>query len=145
MLARFKEWGNTYGLVPLRLALGVIFTAHGLQKVFGLFGGNGLSATVAAFHEHLGIPPFLAYIAIFTELIGGVCVLIGFMTRWASLGLAIVMLVAIFHVHLANGFFLNSGNIPGVGNGIEYTVALLGMALTLFLTGPRRPSLDSKC
>ena len=137
MLQKFKDWTGKYAMLPLRLALGVIFIAHGAQKTFGWFGGKGLTETVAGF-DASGIPEVLAYIAIFTELIGGLCVLIGFATRWASLGLAIVMLVAIFKVHLANGFFMSD-------KGIEYCLALLGMSLALFLGGPGKPSLDSKC
>ena len=136
MLAKFFEWTKSWAILPMRLAIGIIFFAHGGQKVFGWFGGHGLKATIEFFQQG-GIPPVLGYLAAFTELLGGLCIIIGFMTRYAALGLAIVMLVAIFHVHLKGGFFL-----PG---GMEYCVALLGMALTLVFYGAGKPSLDSRC
>lgn len=136
MLKRLACWGSYVGMMPIRLALGIIFFAHGGQKVLGWFGGHGLSTTIEFFQKG-GIPPILGYIAAFTELLGGVLVIIGFTTRFAALGLAVVMLVAIFHVHLPNGFFLEN-------HGMEYCVALLGMALTLVLFGPGKPAIDSK-
>jgi putative oxidoreductase len=119
-----------YGLLIVRLALGVIFFAHGAQKVFGWFGGPGLANTVGFFHG-MGIPAPLAYLASFTELLGGIAVLLGLLSRLAALGLAVNMLVAIFHVHLSNGFFAEH-------KGFEFPLALLAMSLLLVLTGPGR-------
>src|ERR1041385_6864209 len=101
-----------WGLLFLRIGLGVVFFAHGAQKVFGWFGGPGLAGTVGLMGQ-MGIPAPPAYIAAFTEFFGGLAVLLGVLTRLASLGLAINMLVAIFHVHLANGFFADK-------KGFEY-------------------------
>ncbi|HLK55875.1 MAG TPA: DoxX family protein [Chthonomonadaceae bacterium] len=117
-----------WALLFLRIGLGVVFFAHGAQKVFGWFGGPGLANTVG-FMGHMGIPAPLAYISAFTELLGGLGVLLGVLTRLASLGLAINMLVAIFHVHLANGFFADKG-------GFEYPFTLLMIALALLAAGP---------
>jgi putative oxidoreductase len=116
------------GLLLLRIALAVVFIAHGGQKVFGWFGGNGLEATVSGMTKG-GIPTFLAYAAAFTEFFGGVAVLVGVLTRLASLGLAITMAVAMFKVHWANGFFL-------ADKGFEYTFVLLFLSLALLLMGP---------
>jgi putative oxidoreductase len=121
------------GLVVLRLALGIIFIAHGAQKLFGWFGGQGLEATVTGFGS-MGIPTALSYVAAFTEFFGGIAVIIGLLSRLASLGLAINMLVAMALVHAKNGFFMNS---PG-GAGIEFTLALFAMALTILIAGPGR-------
>jgi putative oxidoreductase len=129
-------------VLAIRIPLGVIFFAHGAQKVLGIFGGSGLDGTIQSFNEHLGIPAFLAVIASFTEFFGGIAVLFGFLTVLSSIGLAVVMLVAIFHVHLSSGFFLNWFNVPNVGHGIEYNLALLGMALFLVFYGPGKYSLD---
>lgn len=118
-----------WGLLLLRLALGVIFFAHGSQKVLGWFGGHGLAATVQGMTSG-GIPAPFAYLAAFTEFLGGLAVLSGLLSRLASVGLAIVMLVAMLKVHLSGGFFLPTG--------FEYTVALLGMALCLIFAGPGR-------
>lgn len=125
-----------WGLFALRLGLGIIFVAHGAQKVFGLFGGQGLAATVESFSTNLGIPAPLGYLAAFTELFGGLAVLLGVLSRTAALGLAILMVVAALKVHLPNGFFLSG---PGQsGPGIEYNVALFAMAVAVMLAGPGR-------
>ena len=121
------------GLFVLRLALGIIFIAHGGQKLFGWFGGRGLEATVTGF-TGMGIPAPLAYLGAFTEFFGGIAVIIGLLSRLASLGLAIIMLTAMALVHAKNGFFMNS---PG-GAGIEFTLALFAMALTVLIAGPGR-------
>ncbi len=122
-------------LFLLRIALGIIFIAHGGQKVFGWFGGYGLEGT-AGFMATLGVPKFLAYLASFTEFFGGLAVLSGLLTRPAALGLAITMIVAIFKVHLGAGFF--------APNGFEYPLSLLAIAVTIFIAGPGKYSIDNK-
>jgi putative oxidoreductase len=126
------------------LALGVIFVMHGAQKVLGLFGGHGLQATVQNFEAGLGIPPHFGYAAAFTEFFGGIALLLGLLTRIAALGIGTVMAVAMWKVHLANGFFLNFNCEAGKGHGIEYNVALLAIALALVLTGGGAYSIDRK-
>ncbi|MBI3266165.1 MAG: DoxX family protein [Chlamydiae bacterium] len=132
-----------WGLLWMRLALGMIFIAHGCQKVFGLWGGHGLSQTVAFINQNLGIPVPWAYAAAFTELLGGVSVLLGLLTRLGALGLASVMAVAIYKVNWANGFFMNWFNTPNVGHGIEYSLALIGLSWGLVFAGPGCFSLDT--
>ncbi len=131
-------------LAPLvvRLPLGLIFMAHGSQKLFGLFGGPGVSATLRSFEEKMGIPPILTILAMIAEFGGGLGVLIGCLTRLSALGIACTMAVAIYKVHLVNGFFLNLSCQPGRGNGIEYALALLGMALSLVFSGGGRWGVD---
>jgi putative oxidoreductase len=133
---------DSMSLLALRLPLGVIFMAHGSQKLFGLFGGQGISATLKTFEETMGIPPILTILAMIAEFGGGLGVLIGCLTRLSALGIATVMVVAIYKVHLINGFFLNLACIPGRGSGIEYTIALLGMAVYLVMNGGGRWSAD---
>jgi putative oxidoreductase len=123
------------GQLMIRIPLGVIFIAHGSQKLFGLFGGRGLTATLNDYERFLGIPPFLTAIGLAVEFFGGIAVLIGVATRTAALGLAILMLVAIARVHWANGFFINWTLTPGRGHGIEMNLALLGMSLALVTGG----------
>lgn len=125
------------GLFVLRLALGIIFIAHGGQKLFGWFGGQGLEPTVAGF-ARMGVPAPLAYLTAFTEFFGGIAVLIGLLSRLGALGIACVMLGAIVLVHAKNGFFMNS---PG-GAGIEFTLALFSMALAILIAGPGKIALS---
>lgn len=129
----YPSWAPIFA----RLALGVIFFAHGAQKLLGLFGGPGMSKTIQFFAQE-GIPPFLAVVAILTEFFGGIALTLGFLTRIAAIGLAIDMVVAIYKVHLQNGFFLNNSNGPG----FEYNLALIGLALSLLIWGAGNLSID---
>lgn len=126
----------------LRIPLGLIFMAHGSQKLLGLFGGSGLTGTFKIFEEKMGIPPIFTLLAIIAEFAGGFGVLSGFLTRISAAGISAVMLVAIYKVHWANGFFLNANCIAGRGHGIEYNIALLGMAMYLVVAGGGRWCLD---
>lgn len=130
------------GLLLLRLPLGLIFMAHGSQKLFGLFGGHGVSGTIKSFEDQMGIPPLFTILAMLAEFGGGLGVLTGCLTRISALGIAAVMGVAMYKVHWANGFFLNGSCLPGRGHGIEFNLALLGMALALVCSGGGRWALD---
>lgn len=120
------------GLLVLRLGLGIIFFLHGSQKVFGWFGGHPLDQSVA-FMVSMHIAAPLAYLSIFTELLGGAFLIFGILSRLAGVGLAINMVVAIALVHFKNGFFMSGG--PG-GPGYEYNIALIAMALAIAIAGP---------
>lgn len=126
--------------LPLRLALGLVFVAHGAQKVFGVWGGPGLSG-FTAMPAPFGLRPAWLWMgaAAFAELLGGALVLLGLLTRVGALLIAVVMLVGMFGVHWGNGFFLS--NEPGA-DGIEYALALAGAALALLISGGGRLSLD---
>ena len=125
--------------LPVRLALGAVFVAHGAQKVLGLWGGPGLSQ-FASGQAPMGLKPawFWLGAAALAELVGGALVLLGLMTRLGALLLLSVMLVAMFGVHWSGGFFITNQPMPG----IEYTLALAGMALALVVSGGGRLSLD---
>jgi putative oxidoreductase len=138
----FGSLTESLSLLLLRVPLGLIFMAHGSQKLFGLFGGPGVSATLKTFEEKMGIPPILTILAMIAEFGGGLGVMVGCLTRLSAFGIGSVMVVAIYKVHLVNGFFMNWYCLPGRGHGIEYNVALLGMALSLVFTGGGRWSVD---
>jgi putative oxidoreductase len=132
-----------YGLTALRLAVGVVFAAHGAQKLLGLWGGPGLSGT-AAMVGSLGLPyPYpLAMLLTLTEFCGGILLVLGWLTPWVSLALIIDMAVAIWKVHYANGFFMNWANTPGRGHGIEYNLVLIAALTALMLSGAGALSID---
>jgi len=132
----------SWPLLIVRVFLGVIFVAHGAQKVFGLFGGPGLKGTIGYFRSALRVPPALAVLAALTECFGGLAVFVGLLTRVAALGLLVVMLVAVAKVHWQNGFFLNMSLQPGKGHGFEFNWALIGMALALLVGGGGAKSVD---
>ena len=133
--------GPRYGALVIRLALGVIFVAHGAQKLLGWWGGSGFAGTVAQF-TRMGMPAPLAVLVIVAEFFGGLGVLFGALTRLAAFGIACVMVGGIFTVHLRNGFFINWSNEPGRGHGIEANLAYLAMALALCMTGAGALSID---
>ncbi len=133
----YPSWAPIFA----RLTLGIIFFAHGSQKLLGWFGGSGWSGTIQ-FFEQSGVPAFLAILLIITEFFGGIAIILGFFTRLAALGLTIAMIVAIYKVHLQNGFFLNWFNVPNMGHGIEYSLALIGLSLSLLVWGAGNLSVD---
>jgi putative oxidoreductase len=126
-----------YGPAVLRLAVGTIFVAHGAQKLFGVWGGPGLSGT-AQFMGTLGLGPGmpLALLVGLVEFAGGLLLILGALTLFVSLALAINMGVAIWKVHLAGGFFLPAG--------YEFNIALLGALICLMLAGPGAFSIDGR-
>lgn len=133
---------NLIAPLMIRIPLGLIMMAHGSQKLLGIFGGKGLTATLAHFEKGLGIPAIFTLLAIIAEFGGGFGVLSGFLTRLSAAGISAVMLVAMYKIHWANGFFLNMQCLPGSGHGIEFNVALLGMALYLMIAGGGQWCLD---
>lgn len=136
------------GLLVLRIALAVIFFAHGGNKLFGLFGGPGIGTggltSSSAYFETLGLQPafLLAVIESVIEVAGSVLLALGFLTRWASSVLAIAMAVAIWKVHLPWGFFLNWTGAPDRGHGMEYALLLCLSLIALALTGGGDLSID---
>lgn len=133
---------DLFAPLMLRIPLGIIFMAHGSQKLLGLFGGQGLTGTFRTFEEKLGIPPIFTLLAIIAEFGGGFGILTGFLTRLSAAGISAVMMVAIYKIHWGHGFFINTGSAVGHGHGIEYNIALLGMALYLVIAGGGRWCLD---
>ena len=131
---------NDVALTILRLVLGVVFFAHGAQKLLGWFGGYGLTATVGAF-THMGMPAPIVYLIIATEFFGGLGLILGFLTRIPALGIGCLMVGAIFLVHLPNGFFMNWANNQK-GEGIEYHLMAIAMAAVLLLRGAGSFSVD---
>jgi putative oxidoreductase len=130
-------------IVPLilRLTLAVVMFPHGAQKTFGWFGGHGFKGTMAYFTKS-GIPAGLAFLAIMAEFLGSLGLAVGLLTRVAALGIAVVMLVAIVTVHKPHGFFMNwFGNQQG--EGFEYHLLALGLAIALIISGGGAWSVDA--
>ncbi len=121
---------------PVRLGAGVIFAAHGAQKLFGWFGGYGLEGT-AGWMASIGLEPgmLLATLAGSAEFFGGLLLIIGLLVRPAALVLAVTMIVAIVTVHLQNGLFMSN-------NGYEFGLALLVISIGLVFRGAGSLSVD---
>ncbi|WP_327438321.1 DoxX family protein [Pseudomonas donghuensis] len=126
----------SWGLSIIRILVGIIFMAHGAQKLFGLFGGGGLAGT-AQFMESLGLAPglLMALLSGGAEFFGGLALVIGLLVRPAALALTVTLIVAIFSVHIGNGLFM-------ANNGYEFALALMAGTLAVLVEGAGRGSLD---
>lgn len=140
MLNGYAEGSSipAYGPAVLRLGLGAVFVAHGAQKLFGAWGGQGFSGT-ATFFGQLGLEPAypLAVTAAIVEFGGGLLLIVGAFTFFASLALVADMAVAVWKVHLAQGFFVSA-------NGYEFNLTLIAGLLCLMLTGAGALSVDGR-
>jgi len=131
----------SWAITVVRVTLGVIFFAHGSQKVFGWFGGYGLKGTTGYFVS-TGLPLVVAYAVCFFELLGGVGLVLGLFTRLAALAIITVMTGAIARVHWPHGFFINWELAPGKGHGFEANLAFIAMAVACVIAGGGAFSLD---
>lgn len=126
----------------LRVALGAIFFPHGAQKVLGWFGGYGFTGTMGFFTGALHIPWLFAVLAIAAEFLGSLALIAGLFTRVAAFGIASTMAVAVVMVHSQYGFFMNwSGTQKG--EGFEYHLLAIAIALALIIQGGGKWSVDS--
>ena len=125
----------------LRLVLGVLFFAHGAQKMLGWFGGYGFSGTMGFFTGTMHIPAPLAFLAIAAEFFGGLGLILGLLTRVAAFGIAVNMLVAIATVHGSFGLFMNWTGAQK-GEGIEYHLIVLAITAFLMIRGAGAFSVD---
>lgn len=122
MSRRYYEWS----MLVLRISLGVIFLAHGLQKISGFEG-------TVKFFASIGLPAALVYVVTTIETVGGACLILGLFTRAAATGIIMIMLGAIFTLKFGKGFL----------NGYEFDVSLLAMAVALVLSGSNTLSLGN--
>jgi putative oxidoreductase len=136
------------GLLLLRLSLAVVFVAHGLHKLTGLFAGPGVGEGgldwTAATYAAMGLKPplALAVTAALTQLIGGVCLAAGVFARWAAGAVCLYILIGVWVEHWQWGLFLNWVNAPGRGQGIEYSIVLAGALAVIALVGAGEFSID---
>jgi putative oxidoreductase len=141
MIRRLYATDDSAATTILRLALGIVFFAHGAQKMLGWFGGYGFSGTMGFFTGAIHIPAPLAFLAIAAEFFGGIGLILGFLTRIAAFGIAMNMLVAIATVHGKFGLFMN-WNGTQKGEGFEYHLLVIAMAAFLMIRGAGALSVD---
>ena len=137
IVQRLLEPGSSWGPLALRIPVGVIFAAHGAQKLFGWFGGYGLEGT-GQWMGSIGLAPgyLMALLAGSAEFFGGLALILGLLVRPAAAALAFAMVVAIFAVHIDKGLFVTN-------NGYEFGLALVAVAVSLVFSGAGRASLDA--
>ena len=141
MLRKLISTDNDSATAILRFVLGVIFFAHGAQKMLGWFGGYGFSGTMGFFTDVMHIPVLFAFLAITAEFFGGLGLILGFLTRIAALGIFSNMVAAIAMVHYRFGFFMNWTGAQK-GEGFEYHLLVLAITALLMIRGAGAVSID---
>jgi len=124
-----------------RLTLGIVIFPHGAQKLLGLFGGYGFSGTIEFFTTQIGLPSLVAFSVIMIEFFGSLGLILGFLSRFWALSLCGMFLGIIFTTQLEHGFFMNwFGN--QAGEGYEYSLLVIGLAVSILLNGSGKWSVD---
>src|SRR5258708_32963513 len=141
MIRKLIATNNDAAITILRLVLGVIFFAHGAQKMLGWFGGYGFTCTMGFFTGAMHIPAVFAFLAIAAEFFGGLGLIIGLLTRIASFGIFCNMIVAVTMVHGRFGFFMNWTGTQK-GEGYEYHLLILAATAFLMIRGAGAASVD---
>ncbi len=140
MKALFQTDESWTGLI-LRLTLSLVIFPHGAQKLLGWYGGFGFSGTMGFFTETMHLPWLIAFLVIIGESFGSVALLLGFLTRFTAASLAVIMVGAIVTTHIPHGFFMNWFG-KQQGEGYEYHLLVIGIAVALLVTGAGRWSID---
>ena len=141
LLQLLVKTDSSCGPLIARLVLGLVMFPHGAQKALGWFGGHGFGGTMQFFTGTMHIPALFAFLAIAAEFAGSLGLIVGLLSRMAALGIGAVMAVAIVTAHASNGFFMNwYGNQQG--EGFEYHLLAIGLALIVIIQGAGRASLD---
>jgi putative oxidoreductase len=141
MIRKLTATDNDRATAILRFVLGVIFFAHGAQKMLGWFGGYGFTGTMGFFTNVMHIPALFAFLAICAEFFGGLGLIFGFLTRIAALGIFSNMLMAIAMVHRQFGLFMNWTGAQK-GEGFEYHLLVLAITTFLMIRGAGAASID---
>lgn len=141
MIRKLIATDNQTGTTILRLVLGVVFFAHGAQKMLGWFGGVGFTGTMGFFTGVMHIPAPFAFLAIAAEFVGGVGLIFGLLTRVASFGISCNMLVAVALVHRHFGLFMNWRRTQN-GEGYEYHLLVVAITIFLMIRGAGAASVD---
>ncbi len=138
---RIFENDNSWSGLVVRLTLGLVIFPHGAQKLLGLFGGYGFSASMDFFTTQMSIPWLVAFMVIVIEFFGALALLAGFASRIWALAFIGLFLGIIFTTHIQHGFFMNwMGNQEG--EGYEYALLVIGLAASLLLTGSGKYAAD---
>jgi putative oxidoreductase len=141
MIKRLAQTDDSIALLLVRLTLGIVMFPHGAQKLLGWFGGHGFAGTLQFFTSQLHLPLVAVLLVILAEFFGALSLILGFLGRVGAFGILCVMLGAIFMVHIKAGFFMNwYGNQPG--EGFEYHLLAIGMALAVIVHGSGSLSVD---
>lgn len=134
---------NNWAALIVRLTLGIVIFPHGAQKLLGWFGGYGFNGTMGFLTGMAHLPWVLAILVILIEFLGALFLIFGFATRLAAFGMLANFIGIVVTSHLKNGFFMNWSNTPGVGQGFEYHLLVIGISIALLIAGGGKASLDA--
>lgn len=138
-IKRLMATDKDFAAMVARIFLGIIILPHGMQKLLGAFGGNGFEATMG-FFTSMAMPWIVAFLVIMAESLGALALILGLVGRFMSFGIFAVMLGATF-MHLDNGFFMNWFGAQS-GEGFEYHLLAIGLALVVMIKGSGAASVD---
>lgn len=141
MIKKFFSTSDDGVLTFLRITAGFIVLAHGVQKLFGWFGGHGVTATMESFEQWFGLPGFVTFVVIMSDSAGAVCLIMGFATRFMASSIALVMVGAIALVHGRWGFYMN-WYAERRGEGFEFHLLILAIMIVLIVRGGGKASVD---
>ncbi len=141
MIRKLMATDNDFATTILRVVLGLVFFAHGAQKMLGWFGGYGFTGSMGFFTNVMHIPALFAFLAIAAEFFGGLGLILGFLTRIAALGIFTDMIVAVAMVHHQFGLFMNWTGTQK-GEGYEYHLLVLAITAFLMIRGAGAVSVD---
>jgi putative oxidoreductase len=140
---QFFKTDESTALLIMRVVLGIVLFAHGAQKLFGWFGGQGFDGTMNVFTQKMGLPWLVACLVIIAESFGSLALIAGFLTRFTAASFMFIMLGAIATVHWPNGFFMNWFG-QQQGEGFEYHLLVLGMSAGLLIAGAGKWAVDGR-
>ncbi len=141
MIKKLIQTDKDISSLVLRVLLGIVFFPHGAQKLLGWFGGYGFSGTMAFLTQQVGLPAPIAFLVILAESLGALALALGLLSRLMALGIGAVMVGAIAVVHARVGFFMNWAGTQQ-GEGVEYHLLALALALPIVVLGGGRLSMD---
>lgn len=134
---------QSWSLLVARLALAIVILPHGMQKALGLFGGYGLSGTLEFFHSSMGMPIIIGLLVILAEFVGSIGLILGAATRFMAFSVGLTMAgAAVLGGSLNNGFFMNWFGMQK-GEGVEYFILAVGLAVVILIGGSGRYAIDN--
>lgn len=141
MFQKLMVTGNSPAAFFLRISLGIVMLAHGMQQTFGLFGGIGLNREIGYYTGTFNIPWIISFLGILTISFGAICLIIGLWSRLMALLIGLFLLTALMLVHIHNGFFMNWKGINS-GEGFEYHILGFGIVIAIIIYGSGWLSID---
>lgn len=133
---------NNNPAIPfVRWALAIVLFAHGAQKMLGWFGGYGFTGTMGFLTKTVGLPYIVGLLVIIVEFFGAIFILLGLITRFWAFAIICLFIGIVATSHVQNGFFMNWGGTQK-GEGFEYHILMMGMALGLLINGAGKWSID---